>query len=88
MKRAVMVVLLCMLAAGVFACATHSDRWLGEESTTAVSHVPGCGMTLMMAALAAVLPFLPLMGGLAPQHGPLRLLRRPISFFRPPEHLS
>jgi hypothetical protein len=43
---------------------------------------------LMMAALAAALPFLPLMGGFAPQPDPRRPLRRPVFFFQPPEQSS
>ena len=83
-----MIVLLCVLGAGLAACAAHSDRWLGEESTAAVSDVLGCGLPLMTGSLAAALPLLPLMGRLAPQRGPRRPLRLPVYFFQPPEHLA
>ena len=88
MKRVVMSALLCVVMAGLVACAAHGDRWLGEESTAAVSHVLGCGVPLMTAAFAAALPFLPLMGRLAPQRDPRRPLRRPVFFFQPPEYFS
>ena len=88
MKRAMMIVVLCVLGVALAACAAHSDHWLGEESTATLSHALGCGLPLMVGALAAALSFLPLMGRLAPQRGPRLLLRRPISFFQPPEHLS
>jgi len=88
MKRVLMSVLLCIVMVGLVACAVHGDRWLGEESNAAVSHVLGCGVPLMMAAFAAALPFLPLMGRLAPEPDPRRPLRRPVFFFQPPEYSS
>lgn len=88
MKRVMGLVLLCVLGAGLVACAAHSDGWLGEEPTTAMSHVLGCGLLLMTGSLAAALPFLPLIGSLAPPRGPRRPLRRPVYFFQPPEHLA
>ena len=88
MKRAVMIVLLCVLGAGLAACAVHSDRWLGDESTAPASHVLGCGLLLTTSSLAATVSFLPLMGSLAPPPGPRRPLRRPVFFFQPPEHLA
>ena len=77
MKRVLMIVLLCIVMGGLVACAAHGDRWLGEESSAAISHVLGCGVPLMTAAFAAALPFVPLMSGLAPQLDPPRPLRRP-----------
>lgn len=86
MKRALMILLLCVLAAGVTACVVHSDRWLGDDSTAAPSHGFGCGVPLVTGAFAAALAFLPLTESLALPGGPPRPRRRPFSFFQPPEH--
>ncbi len=88
MKRVVMIVLLCIVMAGLVACAAHGDRWPGEESTAGVSHMLSCGVPLLTIAVGAALPFLPLMDRLAPQPDPRRPLRRPVFFFQPPEYSS
>jgi len=85
MKRALMILMLCVLAAGVAACAVHSDRWLGDDSTAAASHGSGCGVPLMTGALAVALAFLPVTGSLVLPSGPVRPRRRPVSVFQPPE---
>lgn len=85
MKRALMIVLLCVLGAGLAACAVHNDRWLGDDSAAAASHGLGCGVPLMTGALAVALAFLPVTGSLVLPSGPLPPGRRPVSFFQPPE---
>jgi hypothetical protein len=85
MKRAVMVLVLCVLAAGLVACTVHTDRLFGEDSTAAASHGLGCGFPLTIMTLAATLS-IPLLSGRLPSlAGPLRVLGRPASLFQPPE---
>ena len=42
-KRTLMILLLCVLGAGLAACAVHSDRSLGADSAAATLHDFGCG---------------------------------------------
>ena len=86
MKRTLMILLLCVLGAGLAACAVHSDRSLGADSAAATLHDFGCGGPLMVEALAVALAFLPLTRSLALAGGPPGPERRPVSFFQPPEH--
>jgi len=86
MKRTLMILLLCVLGAGLAACAGHSDRSLGPDSAAATLDGFGCGGPLMVEAPAVALAFLPLTRSLAFAGGPPRPERRPVSFFQPPEH--
>lgn len=88
MKRAMLIVLLCVLGAGLAACAAHSDRWPNEDSAAATSHGSGCGLPLVTCALAAALAFLPLTGPVTLGGALSRPPRRPFSFFQPPEGSS
>lgn len=88
MKRAVMLLVLCLVGAGLAACAVHGGAPFGEESTTVASHGLGCGATLLVGGLATALSFLPLTGSLVSTAGPGRLLGRPVSFFQPPERFA
>jgi hypothetical protein len=86
MKRTLMILLLCVLGAGLAACAVHSDGSLGADSATAALHGFGCGGPLMVEAPAVALAFLPMTRGLALAGSPPSPERRPVSFFQPPEH--
>ena len=88
MKRAILILLLCVLGAGLAACVVHSDRWPGEDSAAATSHGSGCGLPLVTCAVVAVLAFLPLTGPLTLGGALQQPQRRPLSFFQPPERSS
>jgi hypothetical protein len=88
MKRALLILLLCVWGAGLAACAVHSDRWPGEGSSAATSHGLGCGSPLMTAVLVVALAFLPLRGPVTFRGALPRPQRRPYSFFQPPERSS
>jgi hypothetical protein len=85
MKRTLIILLLCVLGAGLAACAVHSDRSLGADSAAAALDDFGCGGPLMVEAPAVALAFLPLTRGLALAGSPPSPERRPVSFFQPPE---
>jgi hypothetical protein len=86
MKRTLMILLLCVLGAGLAACAVHGDRSLGAESAAATLDDFGCGGPLMVEAAAIALAFLPLTRGLALAGRLSGPQRRPAPFLQPPEH--
>lgn len=88
MKRALLILLLCVLGGGLAACVVHNERWPGEDSAAATSHGSGCGLPLATCALAAALAFLPLTGPVTLGGALTRPPRRPFSFFQPPERSS
>lgn len=88
MKRAVMLLVLCLVGVGLAACAVHGNTPFGEDSTTVAAHGLGCRVPLLVVALATALSFLPLTGSLVSPAGPERLLGQPVSFFQPPERFA
>lgn len=87
MKRAACVVLLlCLLAAGLAACVVPGDRAPAGASAGG-SHE--CAQApVVVGAGATVLAYLPSTGYLIIGGGLLRLQRRPSSPFQPPEPSS
>jgi len=86
MKRTLLILLLCVLGAGLAACAVHSDRSLGDDPAAGTLHGFGCGGPLMVEAPTVAPAFLPLTRSVALAGVPPGPERRPVSFFQPPEH--
>lgn len=84
MKRAAIVLLLCVLAGAWVACAVHTNVVPGDDSATGVSDGTGCGHPVVAVALT-ILALLPLTGSLASDTRPSRRIWRPVSPFQPPE---
>lgn len=84
MKRAAIVLLLCILAGAWAACAVHGNVLPGDGSATAASDGTGCGHPVVAVALT-ILPLLPSTGVLASDTKPSRPIWRPVPTFQPPE---